>query len=387
MAYDEDILGAIMRRGSPQPLRCRLKRGGRGEMLAYDPSTGQSAVIEGVDGMGADDFGGDDDDDFGAESDVRGIDDELMGAEREMRELERAVDEDDDDDFGAKDDRLERRLANLKQDIEKIQNKIGRVRAKWRRNHLQKRLDEKLSDYRRVKGKLEDIRSDRRKAKKQAAAKAAAVLGVSAAGAGLGAIASGSALASREGVSPSSVNMALLDPKTAQAIRDAQTKAGQRFSAVAPPGSGRLTRLTMYQSGSTNPRNALTVPSGGITTATQLISEDIPYAEVKIVGFVTSTFGSALETACIALVEDLKIKGGSNLFLNDNPHPATNYDSANDQYAGLRSYPKLRSPNQATVNVYATGDQTDVMIITCDLVCDIIQDDVYGTGFTGPYAG
>ena len=398
MAYpfEDDIMGSIFQRGGGRggggrPLKCMLRRRGDGQMVAFDPSSGQEAEIVGIDGMGADNYGADDDDgdDFGAEAAINGLDDDLMGADREAKSLLRDAEEVDDDEFGGREERLERKLKRLKSDISDIQDKISKIRgpfANARRNKKQKKLDRKIEEYKEVKAKLDEAQAKREAAKKRARA-AVAAAGLAGGAAGLGAAMKGASIASREGQSPGNVNPNLLDPRTAQMIRDAQARAGLAYQVQSANSSGRQTRVSMYQSGSTNPFNSLTIPSGGITSGVVLYSEDLPWATVKIVGFVTNIIQATSDEGATALVEDLKIGGGANLFLNENPHPAANYSGSNNQIPGLRSQPVLRSPNQAQVTIYGTGTQSNVVTLTCDLIVDVLSDDVFGTGLPGPYAG
>lgn len=348
--------------------------------------------------FGEDEFGnvfeltGDDDDgdDFGAADDDDGADDDEFGAaeadaaeaDQLASELEDLAGELDDDEFGAKEDRLERRLDRLQNRLQRLRDRKSRARSNRRRQRIQRRMDKLVSEMQDIRSKLQAAKQKQRRSNRKAVAAVAAGAAL-AAGGGL------AVAGSRQGVlnKPSS-QAALLDPGNAAQLRRAQAGAGLIAQYAAPAGSGRKCKLTFYASGTTNPRNTLTVPAGLISTGTVLTTEDTPWAVLRVVGFTTSTYGTDTAAGAIALVEDLKIRGGANLFMNENPTPAADYDAQKDDFVGLRDYPTLRSPNTASVTVYATGDsENDTIILTCNLVCDVLTDDVFGAGLPGPYAG
>ena len=100
------------------------------------------------------------------------------------------------------------------------------------------------------------------------------------------------------------------------------------------------------------------------------------------------------------LVRDLQIGGGANLFVHEDYGNASIYSTKNDSFSGLRDYPLVKSPNVAQVSVAlfqnsdgsapATGnsyaDMGTQVIFSCNLVCEILQDDQYGSHIPGPYA-
>ena len=88
------------------------------------------------------------------------------------------------------------------------------------------------------------------------------------------------------------------------------------------------------------------------------------------------------------------------MFVHEDFATASLYDCKNDSFAGLRDYPVLKSPNVAEVTLgiktgVASGGTTYAMaaagvsasiLMSCNLVCEILQDDNYGAGVPGPYA-
>ena len=98
------------------------------------------------------------------------------------------------------------------------------------------------------------------------------------------------------------------------------------------------------------------------------------------------------------LVQDLQIGGGANLFTHEDFADGEIYDSAQPEFCGLRDYPILKSPNTAQVTVAAVGSGgsadpggagvVGVQSITFSvaLLCEVLQDDNYGSHIPGPYA-
>lgn len=326
----------------------------------------------------ADDFMGGEASDDRDISDLSDEAEELLGAASYMAP----------DEFGAKEERLQDKLERLNNKVNKLRDRKMSLRGPFkeaRANRLQTRIDKIVDEMRDVRRKLNAAKGKRR-AHAQAANLAVAAAGGLVAGQVMG---GGSTPISRDALT-SQVNPALLDPVMAQALRNAQAQAGMRASYQAPAGSGRLVSLPFYATSSTNPRNVLTVPAGGgISSATSLTTEQVSYAKLKVVGFTTTTIGSVTNSGALALVSDLKLKGSANLFIHENPAAAQNYDVGRPAFQGLRNYPNLTSPNQAQVDTYVTGsaagDADETVTLCCDLVCDVVQDDVYGVGMVGPY--
>lgn len=341
------------------PRGCVIRRRPNGSAFAYDPSTGAETEILGFDdaslSYGADGFYGDS---YGADDDDDDDEDDIFGAESAINDLMYAPPQ----EFGAWADRADNKIAKLEDKRDKLKEKSRQV-APWRRNKLNRRVEKLNRKISELKGKKSTTETQKLR--------------------GVGNI------ASRQGIqaAASARNSALVDPVQSQELRISQAGAGMRYNVVAPPGSGRLNKVPMYQDGETNPRNALTVPSGGITSSTTLYTEDLPFAVYRLVGFVCSVYGTDNNTGSIGLVQDLKIKGGSNLFLHENWGAAANYETDLEHLNGLRDYPVVKSPNFAQVDIAASGDSQDVVVMTCDIVADIITDDVYGQGLLGPYAG
>lgn len=332
---------------------------------------------------------------LGADADFLGGD---AGDDAAMAEADDAADEllgaawtDNDAMFGAKESRAERQLAKIEARVEHLRDKMRDIDgngpvARMRRNSLQRRIDRKVRKMTELRSKVNAARRERQTAvatANQSVGKAAALAGGAAlVGAGAGAV-----IASRDGQLSARPPAALINARAAQQLRDAQAQAGLRYNAVGGTGSGRLNKVQMYESGATVPRNALTVGGTGLATSTVLYTEDLPYAYVRIVGFTCSLYGTSSTAGAIGMVKDFKVKGGANLFLHENWGNADDYNTDDDQLRGLRDNPRLRSPNQAQVDINASGDDTDVVIMTCATVVDILDDDVHGPGLPGPYAG
>lgn len=393
MNSEDLVMGALQRPRFRRPMgrpRCRLKKRG-GRLIAYDPDNGEEVEVMGVDDedFGADHgyFGADPEEALGADDDFLGgeeEDDELLGAAEDAAdELYDGADQDDDASFAGKEERLQRRLNKLDARADRIRDKIADMRGPFkglRRKKLNRRLKKLVKRANKLRAKLNKATNKRRKAVKAAGIAAAAV----------GAAAAGTAAAamtpSRDGIREAeAMNDPLNNPLRQQELRRMQTQAGLVGQYRAPAGSGRLLPVPMTQDGTTNPRNALTVPAAGITSATTIFAEDLPYIVANMVGFISSQRGTDTTNGAIGLVADLKIRGSGPLFLHEDPAPADTYDTSIDRLMGLRAYQKVKSPNQAQVDIYAAGDNTDVVILTCHAIYDVLQDDSYGTGFPGAY--
>jgi hypothetical protein len=85
------------------------------------------------------------------------------------------------------------------------------------------------------------------------------------------------------------------------------------------------------------------------------------------------------------LVKNLSIGGGANLLSQDGYIDATLYDARTSDYAGLRAYPELVSPNRASIDVAVVGPQLASLTFSINLVCDVLADREYGDPSPGPY--
>lgn len=211
---------------------------------------------------------------------------------------------------------------------------------------------------------------------------------------------------------------------------------GLKFVATAPPGLGRLIRIPFYlENDQSNSDFQCLVPSSGIAnnsvtspiiaagSATQGVGSAvimktpaISWATMRLVGFEVDVNyppnpGAAHNGATVdapgtqssvvnLLVKDLQIGGGATLFVHEDFANASIYSTKNDSFSGLRDYPLVKSPNVAQVavalfqnsagaapsaaNSYA--DQATQVVFSCNLVCEILQDDNYGSHIPGPYA-
>jgi len=194
---------------------------------------------------------------------------------------------------------------------------------------------------------------------------------------------------------------------------------GLKFVATAPPGVGRLVRIPFYADANTSSNVAALVPgslaaAGTGSTVSPIISvgsnaatlsasfvlrtPQISWATLRIVGFECAISTAAVPTAAQTeiLFSDLKIGGGANLFVHEDFASSRIYLAGQDSFSGLRDYPLLKSPNVAEVTVAAfnaggaavdpVAGLTQAQFMSCNLVCEILQDDNYGSHIPGPYA-
>ena len=206
---------------------------------------------------------------------------------------------------------------------------------------------------------------------------------------------------------------------------------GLEFQAQAPAGVGRMVRLPFYptagaagyvtgagtaDASSSSPVVTLSLTDAGSyptqAAAFTMSTPQISWATLRIVGFETDihnvsvTVGAAAGTTAPGevansvaapklVVSDLQIGGGANLFTHEDFADAEIYDSAQPEFCGLRDYPILKSPNTAQVSIGALAISGDALAGTagittitfsCALLCEVLQDDNYGSHIPGPYA-
>ena len=85
------------------------------------------------------------------------------------------------------------------------------------------------------------------------------------------------------------------------------------------------------------------------------------------------------------LVKNLTVGGGANLLSQEGYIDAAYYDVRNPGFAGLRAYPELISPNRSSIELAFVGPPLASVIFSINLVCDILEDQEYGTYQVGPY--
>jgi len=202
-------------------------------------------------------------------------------------------------------------------------------------------------------------------------------------------------------------------------------QGGLQFTAQAPPGVGRLIRIPFYLEtavagfdacvpntaptavyhatggtlSTTSPVMVCSASAANIGVTALLKTPAISWATLRIVGFECSIAnGKSPSNGPASIVfQDLQIGGGANLFIHEDFGAANLYLSSNDNFAGLRDYPLLKSPNVAQVSVACTGLAAQTLpsiatslfqstLMSCNLVCEILQDDNYGSHIPGPYA-
>jgi hypothetical protein len=207
-----------------------------------------------------------------------------------------------------------------------------------------------------------------------------------------------------------------------QAINKAMVDGvgGLQFTAQSPPGVGRLIRIPFYlTTGVAGAIASLTAntTAANVTVAIGLgtVSPTLPWcildfgalaangqtgqgimqtpqiswATLRIVGFEANCAYPVLAPASQGEVvfQDLQIGGGATLFVHEDFAPANIYLVGQPSFAGLRDYPVLKSPNQASVTVAGIGQVASARIsYSCNLVCEVLVDDNYGAHIPGPYA-
>lgn len=159
---------------------------------------------------------------------------------------------------------------------------------------------------------------------------------------------------------------------------------GLRQQSVAPPGSGRLVPIPFVQEGSVTPVHALTGGSGAIGATVSLVTKPVNWAVLRIVALTTQTISGS--TGTVGVMQDFKIGGSPNLFLDESWVLMDDYDTDKEQFAGLRAYPILISPNTAFVDVAAFAPGGSQLYTSVSLVTEVMRDDAFGPGLPGAYA-
>lgn len=159
---------------------------------------------------------------------------------------------------------------------------------------------------------------------------------------------------------------------------------GLRQSSVAPPGSGRLVPIPFVVSGAVNPVHTLVGGAAAIGATTNLVTVSVNWAVLKIVALTTQTVAGA--TGVIGVMQDFKIGGSPNLFLNEDWVLMDDYDTDKEQFAGLRAYPVLISPNTAQVSAASFAPASQSLYAAISLVTEVLRDDAFGPGLPGAYA-
>lgn len=362
-----------------------------GEVLGYEPPSFGAQMVQQP--FLGEDLGADDDDDFddpedeyalGAADDAIGEADQVLG-EASLYGDELGADE----VLGRSGGNLDRSISQLNKQIAKAQRQAENIRGPFAKKRLatkKRRIERMQAKKRDLLAKKRDIEQARRRTIRAAAGIATGAAGAVATQALLQAgIGGPQVLNSRDMLTnrvPQGIDAALL-----ARMRQGQAAAGQRYNVAAPPGSGRINPVQLYADVSTtNPRNSLTVPGGGITTGTTLRTNSLPFATNKLIGFQASVYGTDSTNGCIGLLRNLKVQGSPNLFLEDGWIQAAQYDASKESMGGLRAYPVLQNTNYASVEIGAAGDAADVLTIACAILVDIVTDDTFGAGMPGPYA-
>lgn len=85
------------------------------------------------------------------------------------------------------------------------------------------------------------------------------------------------------------------------------------------------------------------------------------------------------------LLKNLNIGGGANLLSQEGYIDGALYDSRLSHSPGLRALPELTSPNRAFIEAAIVGPQLATMTFSINLLCDVLDDDEFGTYVPGPY--
>lgn len=175
---------------------------------------------------------------------------------------------------------------------------------------------------------------------------------------------------------------------------------GLQYQVDSPPGVGRQVLVPFELLAGNLPVAAGVVAAGTrfmpllageAVNQLQMVSANIPWAVVRIVGVITSTTRQGTVTDQIEVI-GLQVGGGANLLLAQTGGRVEAFDIANEHLAGLRDYPLLRSPNQAFLTL-GFRDGTAIAaallgnnLVTAALVCEVLADDNFGAHIPGPYA-
>lgn len=158
---------------------------------------------------------------------------------------------------------------------------------------------------------------------------------------------------------------------------------GLRQMSVAPPGSGRLVRIPFVTAAAVVPVHTLTGATG-IGVAVNTVTRSVNWAVLRIVGLTTDQNPAA--NGVIGVMQDFRIGGSPNLFLNEDNVLMSDYDSDNEQFSGLRAYPVLISPNTAFVDIATFAPAAQQNFVVVNLVVEVLRDDAFGPGLPGAYA-
>lgn len=164
---------------------------------------------------------------------------------------------------------------------------------------------------------------------------------------------------------------------------------GLRQTSVAPPGSGRLVPVPFVAAAGVDPVVVLTAAAGAnsMTGANVArVTNAVNWAVLRVVALVTQVLQAP--TASAGLMQDFRIGGSPNLFLIEDWITMDDYDVDKEQFAGLRAYPVLISPNTALLTCMARGGTVGAELVyaVVEIVTEVLRDDAFGPGLPGAYA-
>ena len=185
-------------------------------------------------------------------------------------------------------------------------------------------------------------------------------------------------------------------------MRARQDGAGDLdFQVESPPGVGRLDRMgflvvTPLIGNSIVGQPTVSIPAGtAANTQVVLQTPQISWAVCRIVGVeITRTINvPGAGVPDVYQLTAFSIGGGANLLLQQGNMDVSYFASGLTTKVGLRDYPILRSPNQATVTVNISNGMPAPAVTTAgntllgiDLIVDVLADDNFGAHLPGPYA-
>lgn len=176
-----------------------------------------------------------------------------------------------------------------------------------------------------------------------------------------------------------------------EAFPDVATLEGVRGSILmgvqperrAPPG-GNITTIPFLVPGRTN--SVLEVqagPPGQLGPVLELATETVSWAVLRTVTVASQVLNAPEGT--LPVISDFRVGRGANLLLREDWVPVGFCDVDRDGWAPLRGNPMLRSPNTARLRLGAIGGAVghEQVLVTLDLVVDVLRDDVFGPGLPG----
>jgi hypothetical protein len=175
-------------------------------------------------------------------------------------------------------------------------------------------------------------------------------------------------------------------------LKDFVTKA--KFPALAPfSDDAPSAPVSNWIVGGGSVTVSVSFAPTSVGTFTATLSYDLkdagaPNPEVR---FYVTVVGTAVQNRyynngkLYLLLKNLNIGGGANLLSQEGYIDGALYDSRLSHSPGLRALPELTSPNRAFIEAAIVGPQLATMTFSINLLCDVLDDDEFGTYVPGPY--